>query len=122
MTTRSPEVDAHIAGAAEPFRGLLSHLRDLILEEGPDLVETIGYGIPTYKLDGHNVVHFTAAARHCSFFPGSEAVAVHAAELAGFSTAKGTIRFSPAQPLPDDLVRTIVRERLADAGRKRPRR
>jgi uncharacterized protein YdhG (YjbR/CyaY superfamily) len=40
-------------------------------------------------------------------------VEAHRDELAGFATAKGTIRFTPEHPLPVDLVARIVRERLA---------
>ncbi len=63
---------------------------------------------------------FAAAARHCSLFPGSgSAVAAHAAELAGYDTAKGTIRFRPDRPLPAALVRKLVKYRVAEnaAGR-----
>jgi uncharacterized protein YdhG (YjbR/CyaY superfamily) len=43
----------------------------------------------------------------------SELIAAHQDELAGFSTAKGTVRFTPAHPLPAELVARIVRERMA---------
>lgn len=121
MVTRSPDVDAHIAAAAEPFRAPLQHLRELIWAAAPDSVEVIAYGVPTFKVGGHNLVHFAAARQHCSFYPGSEAIEVHAAELAGFSTARGTIRFTPDRQIPDALVTAIVGERLADVVKKRPR-
>lgn len=35
-------------------------------------------------------------------------------ELTGFRVAKGTIRFTPEQPLPDGLVRRIVTARLRE--------
>jgi uncharacterized protein YdhG (YjbR/CyaY superfamily) len=126
MITRSPEVDAHVAAAAEPYRGTLEHIRGLILETLPaaDTVETIGYGVPTYKYRGRNLIHFAAAKEHCSLFPGSEAVALHATELVGFSTDKGTIRFSPDRPIPDELVRTLILEGVAriDAHLEKARR
>jgi uncharacterized protein YdhG (YjbR/CyaY superfamily) len=107
-------VDTYLAGVAEPFRIPLRHLRALIREEAPDAVEAIGYGIPTYKLDG-NLVHFAAFKNHMSFFPGS---ATHNEilkdALAGYKLAKGTIRFTPDKPLPDDVVRKIVRLRIAE--------
>ncbi len=37
----------------------------------------------------------------------------HRDELAGFATAKGTLRFTPERPLPNGLVERIVRERMA---------
>jgi uncharacterized protein YdhG (YjbR/CyaY superfamily) len=37
-----------------------------------------------------------------------------AKELKGFSTNKGTIRFSPEEPLPDGLIKKIVRARVKE--------
>jgi uncharacterized protein YdhG (YjbR/CyaY superfamily) len=44
--------------------------------------------------------------------------------LAAWETAKGTIRFTPATPLPADLVGRIVAERMAtiDAAASKPAR
>ena len=107
-------VDDYLAGVPESFRQALQHLRRIIREEAPDAMETIGYGIPTYKLDG-NLVHFAAFRNHMSFFPGSTAHnEALKEELAGFKLAKGTIQFTLGKPLPDDLVRRIVRLRIAE--------
>jgi uncharacterized protein YdhG (YjbR/CyaY superfamily) len=38
----------------------------------------------------------------------------HRDELAGYDTAKGTIRFTPDRPLLDALVSTMVKARLAE--------
>ncbi len=58
----------------------------------------------------------TAAAKgHCSFFPmGPSMIEAHRDELAGFDTAKGTIRFTPSTPIPSELVTRIVRGRIAE--------
>lgn len=107
-------VDDYLAGIAEQFRQPLERLRRVIREEAPDAVETIGYGIPTFRLDG-NLVHFAAFRNHMSFFPGSTAHnEALKEELAGFKLAKGTIQFTLGKPLPDDLVRKIVRLRIAE--------
>jgi uncharacterized protein YdhG (YjbR/CyaY superfamily) len=41
-------------------------------------------------------------------------VADFATELSGYSTSTGTIRFTPAKPLPAALVRKIVKARIAE--------
>jgi uncharacterized protein YdhG (YjbR/CyaY superfamily) len=107
-------VDAYLAEVPETFRAILAHLRTIIREAAPDATEAIGYGIPTFKLDG-NLVHFAAFRNHMSFFPGSTAHnEALKDDLKGYKLAKGTIQFTPDKPLPDDLVRRIVRLRIAE--------
>jgi uncharacterized protein YdhG (YjbR/CyaY superfamily) len=60
-------------------------------------------------------VYFGAAARHCSFFPGSgTTVATHAHLLKDYDTSKGTIRFQPAKPISAALVRILVKSRIKE--------
>lgn len=107
-------VDDYLAGIQEPFGTVLLHLRGVIRAAAPDAVEGIGYGIPTYRLNG-NLVHFAAFTNHMSFFPGSTAHnEALKAELAGYKISKGTIQFTPENPLPDDLVTRIVKLRIAE--------
>jgi uncharacterized protein YdhG (YjbR/CyaY superfamily) len=44
---------------------------------------------------------------------GSAVLETFRDELAGYATAKGTIRFTPEHPLPTDLVTRVVRIRTA---------
>ena len=69
--------------------------------------------MPAFRLEGKMLVWFGAGAKHCSFFPGADAVSRHARDLARYETSKGTVRFSPDEPLPAALVRKLVRTRIA---------
>ena len=107
-------VDDYLAGVQEPFRAILSHLRGVIRAAAPEATEGIGYGIPTFKLDG-NLVHFAAFKNHMSFFPGGTAhTEALKDELSGYKISKGTIQFTPDNPLSDDLVTRIVKLRIAE--------
>lgn len=116
MTERktSPEVEAYLDQLAAPQRTLLERIRHVTWAEAPEAEEVIAYGIPTFKLSG-NLVHYAAFKNHMSFFPGgtthNEALK---AELEGYKIAKGTIQFTLDKPLPDDLIRKIVRLRIAE--------
>jgi len=116
MTGRktSPEVDAYLDQLPEPQRALLERIRDIAWTEAPDAEEVIAYGIPTFKLSG-NLVHYAAFKNHMSFFPGGTAHnEALKDELQGYKIAKGTIQFTLDKPLPDDLVRKIIRLRIAE--------
>ena len=121
MKPPAASVDDYLAKLPADRRAALETLRSQIRAAAPEAIEAISYGLPTFKLNG-NLVHFGAAARHCAFYPGA-VIDVFAERLAGFETAKGTIRFQPNAPLPPDLVEDIVRHRVARnaeiaAGRK----
>lgn len=109
----SASVDAYLAAVpSADFRDALSRLREIIREEAPDAAEVISYGIPSYKLHGY-LFGFAAFKNHCSFYPG-HTVAEFSPELSEFKTAKGTIQFTPAKPIPEPLIRAIIRARIAD--------
>jgi uncharacterized protein YdhG (YjbR/CyaY superfamily) len=113
--SRSDEIDAFLAGLPEDVRGALEDLRRTIATAAPDAVEGIGYGVPAFKYRGRPLVSFGAAKEHCSFYVQSPAVLdAHRDELAGYDTAKGTIRFTPDKPLPASLVTTLVKARMAE--------
>lgn len=110
--SRKPStVDEYIAQIpSEEARASLSRLRSIILSEVPKAKEVISYGIPTYKLN-KKMLSIAAFKNHCSFFPGYT-VREFADKLKGYKTSTGTIQFSPDHPLPESLVREIVRARF----------
>ncbi len=110
------EIDAWLAGVADPEqRAALERLRGVIRAAAPDAEEAISYAVPAFKYRGRPLVSYAAAKDHCSFFVMSgTALEPFADELAGFSTAKGTVRFQPNQPIPDDLVARLVKARMAE--------
>ncbi len=98
-------------------RTALSRLRTLIREAAPEAVECISYGMPGYKLNGY-LAGFAAFKNHCSFFPGA-IVADFANELKPYKTSKGTVQFSPEDPLPEALVKAMIAARVAELAAKR---
>ena len=53
---------------------------------------------------------FLAARQHLSIFPfSSRAVDAARLRLTGFELSRGTIRFTAATPLPDEVARDIAR-------------
>lgn len=107
-------VDAILAALPEAQQAAMAALRRVIAAAAPDAVEAISYGAPAFRYHKRPLVSYAAAARHCSFFPMDPDVLDHYRErLADFDLAKGTVRFTPDHPIPDDVVAGIVRERIA---------
>jgi uncharacterized protein YdhG (YjbR/CyaY superfamily) len=113
--SRSPEIDAFLAALPADVRDALEALRRTIAVAAPDAVEAIAYGVPAFRYRGRPLVSFGAGKGHCAFYVQSPAVMeAHRAALEGYDTAKGTIRFSPDRALPEALVTTLVRARVAE--------
>ena len=105
--------DAYLATLTDDKRAALQRLRKVIKSAAPKAEECITYGIPGFRLDGKFLVAYGAGANYCSFYPGS-VVQKLKKELKNYDTSKGTVRFSPADPLPSSLVRKLVRLRVAE--------
>ena len=108
-------VDEYLAGTPEPARSTLTHIRRVIQSVVPkETTEVISYRIPMFKFNGM-LVGYAAFSKHCSLFPtGSGVIEKFAKELKGYKTSRGTIQFPSDKPLPDALVKKIVRERVKE--------
>lgn len=104
-------VEDYLASIPASMRPALEHLRQIVVSAAPDAVESISYGLPTYKYRGRPLVYFGAAKKHCALYGIS--VDEYMAELAEYDASKGTVRFSPDRPLPDTLIEKLIGDRLA---------
>lgn len=108
-------IDDSLAALPEQDRACLQRVVELARGLVAEAVDGVSYGMPALKLDGKPLIGFVGAAKHLSIFPFSpEVVDAVADRLDGFSLSKGTIRFTPDHPLPDDVVEEIVRLRRAE--------
>jgi uncharacterized protein YdhG (YjbR/CyaY superfamily) len=111
-------IDAYIVSFPPDVQEKLQGMRAVIRRAVPDAEEAIRYGIPTFRLDGSNLVHFAAFRDHLSFFPTSSGVEKFQNELSGYRLSKGTIQIPLDAPIPYDLMERITRFR-AEETRKR---
>jgi uncharacterized protein YdhG (YjbR/CyaY superfamily) len=117
MSAKPITIDDYLAGLGDDKRAALEKLRKAIRAAAPKAEECISYQIPAFRLNGKILVCFGAAAKHCSFYPGSgSTVETFKDELKGYDTSKGTIRFQADKPLPTALVRKLVKARIAETG------
>lgn len=108
-------VDEYLAKLPEPARSTLTHIRAVIKSVAPkEATEVISYRIPMFKYNGM-LVGYAAFAKHCSLFPtGSGVIEKFAKELKGYKTSRGTIQFPSDKPLPDALLKKIVKQRVKE--------
>lgn len=111
MTKNNPDVDHYIAGFPEEIQKLLEAMRQTIRKAAPDADEKIGYGIPTFTLNG-NLVHYAAFKNHIGFYPAPRGLEAFKEELSGYKGAKGSVQFPFDRPLPLDLVAKITKYRI----------
>src|SRR5829696_1710826 len=115
MAGKPQTIGGYLAGVRADQRAALQGLRKAIKAAAPKAEEGISYLLAAFRLDGKPLVAFGATASHCAFYPMSgTTVAAHKADLTGYETSKGTIRFTATKPLPVALVRKLVKARLAE--------
>ena len=115
MKAYQKEVEQYLELLPMESQKALRTLRSIIQDTVPNAEEGFSYGVPAFKIQGKPLVCYAAFKNHCGFYPMSPKVLERfAAELAGFETAKGTIRFKIDNPLPEDLVKRILKARLKE--------
>jgi uncharacterized protein YdhG (YjbR/CyaY superfamily) len=113
---KSKTIDEYLAGVSPDKRVALETLRKSIRNAAPKAEECINYQLAAFRQNGM-LVAFGATANHCAFYlMSSTTLAAFEGELEGYDTSKGTIRFQADKPLPDALVRKLVRARIEENG------
>jgi uncharacterized protein YdhG (YjbR/CyaY superfamily) len=111
-------VEAHLAAVPEPAHSTLQAVREIVRALLPEATEGISYGMPAFKLHNKPVAGYAAFPNHCGFYPMSgSVVAALQADLAGYETSKGAIRFSLDTPLPAELIEKLVKARIAEISK-----
>ena len=107
-------IDQYIETFPKNVQKILKKIRQIITESAPKAVETISYQIPTFKLNGYNLVHFAAYKNHIGFYPTPSGIEAFKNHLSQFELSKGTIKFPIDKPIPYDLIKKIVEFRVKE--------
>lgn len=67
MSVYDPRVDAYIEQAAPFAQEILTHLRDLIHLECPEIEETMKWSAPHFEYKGRPLFHMAGFKQHCAF-------------------------------------------------------
>jgi uncharacterized protein YdhG (YjbR/CyaY superfamily) len=93
----------------------MEKIREIIVNVVPETEELLNYGIPAYTLKPgvkrEEQIMIAGYAKHVGFYPHPTTIAHFEKELAGYAFAKGSVQFPLNKPLPEDLIRRMVRYR-----------
>lgn len=89
----------------------LKHLIKIIKEEAPEAKACIKYKMPAFILQG-NLVYFAAYKKHIGFYSISNTPEIFKFEFEPYKVGKGSVQFPLNRPLPEELIRKIVRYRV----------
>lgn len=117
MDTSIENVESYIATFPKETQELLKQMRQTIKKVAPTATEKIGYGIPTFVLNG-NLVHYAGYKNHIGFYPGAGGIEKFKEELSIYKGAKGSVQFPLDKPLPLELVSEITKFRIAQNEQK----
>jgi uncharacterized protein YdhG (YjbR/CyaY superfamily) len=119
-------IDAYISRFPPEEAEALSRIRETVRSAAPEAIETISYGMPTFRL-GKAILHFGAFKGHIGIYPPVREADL-AARAAPYQGEKGNLRLPLDQPIPYTLIEDIVKSRITPGAapdrpaRRRPRR
>jgi uncharacterized protein YdhG (YjbR/CyaY superfamily) len=102
------DINEYLADFPPETREKLKAIRNVIRRSAPEAVEAISYGMPTFRLNGKNMIHFAAFAHHIGLYATPDGHAEFESELSNYKRGKGSVQFPLDQPLPLDLIRRIT--------------
>lgn len=103
------DIDEYISGFPGDVQKLLQKIRAAIQKAAPRATEAISYQIPTFRLNGKNLIHFAAFKTHIGLYPAPRGAAEFKEELVSYAGGKGTVQFPLDKPIPYGLIGRIVK-------------
>jgi uncharacterized protein YdhG (YjbR/CyaY superfamily) len=105
-------IDAYIQTTPVELQTILQKVREIIHQAAPEATEAMSYQMPTFKLQGKNLIHFAGWKDHLAIYPTPDGIDNLQDELAPYRTGKGTLQFPLDKPIPYELITKIVKARL----------
>jgi uncharacterized protein YdhG (YjbR/CyaY superfamily) len=106
--------DQYIKASPKEIQARLQEIREIIQQAAPDAEEIISYSMPAFKFYG-NLVYYAANKAHVGFYAGDgTTVALFKDELTKYTTTKSAIHFPIDKPIPQALVKKIVKHRIKE--------
>lgn len=96
----------------------LEVFRKTIKQVIPKAEEVISYNMPAFKLNGINIIYYSAYKNHISIYPAPAGKEWEKDFASHPTSGKGTIQFPFGKPIPVDLIKKIVKYRVEESLKK----
>ncbi len=119
MIAKRPQtVEEYLSQFPVPVRQKLAIIRGLIFELVPQATEKIGYGMPSYKLNGRQFLYYAAFSKHIGFYAYPNVYIEFKEELKNYKTGKGSVQFPLEEELPIELLKKMIQFRAEEMTQK----
>jgi uncharacterized protein YdhG (YjbR/CyaY superfamily) len=89
-------------------------IHEFITSDYPECAFSLSYQIPTYYLDKKFMIHFAVYKNHIGLYPGPKTLLKHHDLLSGYRSSKGAIQVPKIEPLPFELIKTLIESNIKD--------
>lgn len=112
MNTTIKTVDDYINNFSSEIQEKLNTIRKIILDNAPNVVESISYGMPAYKTHKKPLVYFGGFKNHVGFYATPTGHETFAEALKPYKKGKGSVQFPLNTPIPIGLITRMVKFRV----------
>lgn len=113
MREKFATVKDYLNSLEPEVRKTIQAVRKSIISSAKGIDEVISYNIPGYKIDGKAVVYIAGFKNHCSLYPMTKnLVNSLGSKLDKFTIKGSTLQYEIGNPLPEKLVKLVVKERI----------
>ncbi len=111
-------VEEYILAFPKKVQSILKKLRNIVKRNAPDAVEGMSYGMPRYKTHGKPLIYFAAYKNHIGLYATPQGHESFAKELAKYKQGKGSVQFPLDEPIPFELIESLVKLRVKQNQKK----
>lgn len=108
------DIADYILALPEAARDVAEAIRQTIRDAAPGSVESVKYGIPTFKIDGRSIIYFAVWKKYVGLYPIYRGTEAFEARISPYRAKKDTVQFSLRAPMPLELITSIVESQLAN--------
>ncbi|MHC5259388.1 iron chaperone [Streptomyces sp. UC4497] len=113
--SKAETTDEYIEGFGGQGRELLEQVRALAHEAVPEAAEAIKWGSPAWIHPSGTILFMVNGyTKHANVVFTPSTREAFDADLAGFSTGKGSVKLPYGRPVPGDLLRRMIAHRVRE--------